>query len=444
MERPILIYAAICCWICIISSHTVLEEFYCKDSNVEYGRSLKGGNAAGFFDNYGKTKNIQECTLKCCDAKKCNVAVMDGRTKICMGVRCFNETSCSTVPATKGEEELQIAHLTGRSLDKNVTIDKKTAKLKSNFTEDRCPTNEIMYNMKLSGGLHAGRFTDIGRVRSIKTCVRYCCGDATECDLAFMLGKRCYLVKCYNEEKCSPLPASDYSFEQKMAFVSPWLFDKRKKIMKVPSGLQQHHLQCTQSKVYEKSKLFGGNDAGKFTHVGKVGKMHICSKMCCENHDCDLAYMFGKDCFLVKCYSEKGCRVVPDEDLRKSTDSSLDKQIQYVIKRKFGVKVGEDGKIQDGKETCGIDGNVRNKTILVKGMLAGSLKRQRNVKEMNHCLEKCCSEKRCHVAMTMGPICYSMECANKDGCKPKAAPKSMMNQNPTIAYVKRGSISMAP
>ena len=43
----------------LIESHTVLEEFYCKDSDVEYGRSLKGGNAAGMFDNYGKTKNIQ-------------------------------------------------------------------------------------------------------------------------------------------------------------------------------------------------------------------------------------------------------------------------------------------------------------------------------------------------------------------------------------------------
>ena len=47
---------------------------------------------------------------------------MDGKTKVCMGVRCFNQTSCSTVPATKGEEDLQIAHLTDRSLAKNVTI----------------------------------------------------------------------------------------------------------------------------------------------------------------------------------------------------------------------------------------------------------------------------------------------------------------------------------
>jgi len=42
----------------------------------------------------------------------------------------------------------------------------------------------------------------------------------------------------------------------------------------------------------------------------------------------------------------------------------------------------------------------------------------------------------------MGPICYSMECANEAGCKPKAAPKSIINQNPTIAYVKRGAITM--
>ena len=47
-----------------------------------------------------------------------------------------------------------------------------------------------MYNMKLAGGIQAGKFTDIGRVKSIKTCIRYCCDDKAECDLAFMLGKR--------------------------------------------------------------------------------------------------------------------------------------------------------------------------------------------------------------------------------------------------------------
>lgn len=53
-----------------------------------------------------------------------------------------------------------------------------------------------MYNMKLAGGLQAGKFTDIGRVKSIKTCIRYCCDDKADCDLAFMLGKR--YKKYYN------------------------------------------------------------------------------------------------------------------------------------------------------------------------------------------------------------------------------------------------------
>jgi len=427
----------------LINGHTILEEFYCKDANVEYGKSLRGGSAAGFFDNLGTVKTIQECALKCCDQKRCNVAMMGGRLKNCIGVRCFNSSSCETVPATEGEDDLQIAHISSKSMG-NITVDKKSGKQKTHDKEEICPHNEIMYNMKLAGGLQAGKFTDIGRVKSIKTCIRYCCSDDKDCDLAFMLGKRCYLVKCYSEKKCSPLPASDYTFEQKMAFVSPWLYDRKKRVMKVPSGLQQHHLKCTQSKIYDGSRLIGGNDAGKYTHVGKVGKMHICSKLCCEDHDCDLAYMFGKDCFLVNCFDEKGCRVVPDEDFQKSKSSIFDKQVQYVIKRKFGVKVNDAGQIEEKKEKCNLDGEIRNTTVLEKGMLSGHLKTQHGVEKVPQCIERCCGEPRCHVALMLGKICYSMECADANACKPKQAPEIIKKQNPIVAYVKRGTISMAP
>ena len=44
-----------------VTSHTILEEYHCKDSEVEYGVSLKGGKKAGIFRNLGKTKNIQVC-----------------------------------------------------------------------------------------------------------------------------------------------------------------------------------------------------------------------------------------------------------------------------------------------------------------------------------------------------------------------------------------------
>ena len=34
----------------------------------------------------------------------------------CLGIKCFNDSSCETVPATDGENDLQIAHVTGRGL----------------------------------------------------------------------------------------------------------------------------------------------------------------------------------------------------------------------------------------------------------------------------------------------------------------------------------------
>ena len=47
----------------LIHGHTILEELYCKDKNIEYGKSLRGGTAAGLFDNYGQVKNIQVQTF---------------------------------------------------------------------------------------------------------------------------------------------------------------------------------------------------------------------------------------------------------------------------------------------------------------------------------------------------------------------------------------------
>ena len=43
----------------IATCHTILEEYHCKDSEVQYGVSLKGGKRAGIFKPLGKTKNIQ-------------------------------------------------------------------------------------------------------------------------------------------------------------------------------------------------------------------------------------------------------------------------------------------------------------------------------------------------------------------------------------------------
>ena len=112
--------------------------------------------------------------------------------------------------------------------------------------------------------------------------------------------------------------------------------------VKIPSGQSPHHLQCIQSKLYTKSALLDGPNAGRFTDVGRVSNSHICSRLCCEDPTCDLAYMFSRTCFLVRCNSEKSCRTVPDVEAIRS-NSSFDRSIQYIVKRHYGIRL-RDGK----------------------------------------------------------------------------------------------------
>lgn len=432
----------------VVAGHTILEEYSCGQEDIEYNVTLRGGQFAGIFHDQGPVRNMQECMHMCCNAKNCDVAMMHGPK--CFSVRCLNDSVCETIPADDEDIDMQIAHITTRGtgqLTKSLVNDS----IDSYDPEAKCPHNEIMYNVKLMGGLKAGKFTDIGKVKSIKTCIRYCCEAKVEpCDLAFMLSDRCYLVKCFSEDRCQAIPAAaiDHSFKQKMAFVAPWLYEKNKKVVKIPSGQSPHHLQCIQSRRYTKSRLLDGQDAGLFTDVGRLANPQICTRLCCEDPSCDLAYMFGRTCFLVKCYSERSCRTIPDEDARRN-DTNFDRSTQYIIKRKFGVRLRDDGtpviRTETNKEEiCRLDGEIRNKTILQAGMVSGKLTHHKGVKDMMSCIKRCCAQEQCHVAMMMADKCYSVFCTNEQYCQPKPAPVETHHTNPTVAYVKRGDISFAP
>ena len=96
----------------LVRSHTILEEYNCAADEVEYGVSLKGGTMAGIFKDHGKVKNIQECAHICCTTKNCDVAMMYGVK--CLGVQCYNETTCETVPSDDPKLDLQIVHVSSK------------------------------------------------------------------------------------------------------------------------------------------------------------------------------------------------------------------------------------------------------------------------------------------------------------------------------------------
>ncbi len=59
----------------------------------------------------------------------------------------------------------------------------------------------------LKGGMLAGDFETVGMVNNQQTCIKACCGNR-RCDVALMLGKECFNVRCYSENLCGLAPAT--------------------------------------------------------------------------------------------------------------------------------------------------------------------------------------------------------------------------------------------
>ena len=86
-----------------------------------------------------------------------------------------------------------------------------------------CPASGIIYNVTLKMGLHSGEFEKIGRVDSMDDCIELCC-KADKSDVAFMLGRMCYSVKCYSKELCKTVPVlgsniNDFNLNPAVAYL---------------------------------------------------------------------------------------------------------------------------------------------------------------------------------------------------------------------------------
>lgn len=54
---------------------------------------------------------------------------------------------------------------------------------------------------ELWGGMDVGLFLDLGWVKGLISCLKFCC-EIELCDLVFMMCDSCYVVDCYNNKLC--------------------------------------------------------------------------------------------------------------------------------------------------------------------------------------------------------------------------------------------------
>lgn len=64
----------------------------------------------------------------------------------------------------------------------------------------------VLPNVTLAAGINAGTFTDKGPIESMDDCIKSC-GQTSNCDVAFKLGKQCFGVACYSQDTCQTKPA---------------------------------------------------------------------------------------------------------------------------------------------------------------------------------------------------------------------------------------------
>ena len=88
---------------------------------------------------------------------------------------------------------------------------------------------------------------------------------------------------------------------------------------------------CNAGNIFYNVTLQGGIHAGKFKKIGPSEDMNTCTRFCCEDRQCDVAFMAKQNCYLVSCFTNYLCESVP-------TDSpKLFPRLSYVTRTFFNT-----------------------------------------------------------------------------------------------------------
>ena len=199
--------------------------------------------------------------------------------------------------------------------------------------EPGCASVSLRRNSTIRGGLHAGKFMDMGVQDSVPGCARLCC-NSTDCDAALYTFGRCYVVKCYDPYLCQTVPSRLPDFQPTVIQISR---SRQPAPAPVTVGEVLHSIQdksgsqgeesCPHSSLYTDVTLRKGYQAGTFTSHGQVGSPEECISHCCREQHCDLMFMFLDKCFTVSCYSGYACEIVA------AKRSRFTPKIMYVVRK---------------------------------------------------------------------------------------------------------------
>ena len=74
---------------------------------------------------------------------------------------------------------------------------------------------------------------------------------------------------------------------------------------------QANDLSCEPGEVRNNVTFLHGTKSGNFTKLGKVSDLEVCMLLCCELDHCQAAFLAGKNCYSVTCFTTNHCATAP-------------------------------------------------------------------------------------------------------------------------------------
>ena len=452
--------------------------------------TLRNGINSGYFRDEGTVKSMQQCIELCCRRMNCSVAFM--LVNRCFSVSCYNKFSCKSIPARTSIFQPQLAYVR-RNLDSlfsasisltdtiSITATRTDFLASSSHStstgtkrnvirfHDNCRHGNKEKKVTLRGGVNAGSFIDTGVVTKIEQCVNHCC-QATNCDVAFMITKRCFLVTCLSFQLCESVPVrngdyftelvhmsrddSDIARDFLAKLVRPSSLNvKTRNDLMTPTAHRSSWVSslnwptsASQRTLMEgkhlslRSPIMGSHMQFRSPIVppaaparGVLIKSTIEPIRVNNGKDIGLIQTLGMSTLGISLRHSHEKTITPSTIVVQSLFSNLERpergrNVTSREKKSGTVKaVVED-------ETCRSTIVYHNATLR-GGIKAGIFKDQGSVQNMRKCIEQCCRWQFCGVAFMLLTRCYTIACYNEHLCAPVAARN--LTFTPRIAFVSR-------
>ncbi|XP_065644695.1 uncharacterized protein LOC100203833 isoform X40 [Hydra vulgaris] len=202
---------------------------------------------------------------------------------------------------------------------KNKSSQEKGQSQTNNNEKGVCADSPINYNVTLRGGVHSGKFIELGEGINMRECVSKCC-DTPLCDVAFMFSDKCYAVGCFDEASCQAVIAKPSNLNPKLAYVTKYRPNTVLSLDSATSGIlfdinNENPKTCDpetieHGPIHVNKTLSGGMKYGYYSYLGKAYDIKSCLSKCCESGKCDMAYLVNKEqCFSVKCLTPELCEI---------------------------------------------------------------------------------------------------------------------------------------